>query len=174
METRKTPDSQIAAKVEQLVAGPLAREGLDLMDVEYRMEEGVWIVRLLLDKPGGVNLDDCGRASRLAGGILEEADVIPHAFNLEASSPGLFRPLRKPRDFTQVVGRPAKIKLEHAFMPGRKPRVFRAVIGKADDTGVEIEMDGRRETLPYTAIKTAKLDPDLKTEAKAHSSAGPV
>src|SRR5262245_757681 len=95
----------IEARVRSLAEDAIARAGYELVDVEYRREPGGWTLRLLIDKDGGVTLGDCERVSREFGIILEVEDPIPNRFNLEVSSPGLNRPLKKENDFVAATGR---------------------------------------------------------------------
>jgi ribosome maturation factor RimP len=92
-------------KIEE-TAGPLLEsEGLELIDLEYRKEGRGWVLRVFMDKPGGVTLDDCADISRQLGDMLEVEEWIPHAYTLEVSSPGLDRPLKKEKDFLRSIGK---------------------------------------------------------------------
>ncbi len=78
---------------------PVARsEGMEILEVEYRRESIGWVLRLFIDREEGVSVDDCARVSRVAGDLLDVADMIPNPYHLEVSSPGLNRPLRKWED----------------------------------------------------------------------------
>jgi ribosome maturation factor RimP len=87
------------------LAETLAREsGLELVDLEFRREGQGWILRLFIDKPGGVTLDDCAAVSRELGDQIDVEDLIPLRYTLEVSSPGLDRPLKKEDDFLKHLG----------------------------------------------------------------------
>jgi ribosome maturation factor RimP len=86
-------------KLEGLVADLLKSEGLELTDLAFRKEARGWVLRIFMDKPGGVTLDDCTEISRQLGDQIEVEDLIPHSYTLEVSSPGLERPLKKEKDF---------------------------------------------------------------------------
>lgn len=92
-------------KVEAIVEALLKAEGLELIDLEFRKEGRGWVLRIFMDKPGGVTLDDCAEISRQLGDRLEVDDLIPHAYILEVSSPGLDRPLKKEKDFLRSIGK---------------------------------------------------------------------
>ena len=92
---------QIKGTVETLVEA----EGLELIDLEFRKEGRGWVLRIFMDKPGGVTLDDCTDMSRQLGDVLEVAELIPHSYTLEVSSPGLDRPLKNEKDFLRSVGK---------------------------------------------------------------------
>ncbi|HKY33421.1 MAG TPA: ribosome maturation factor RimP [Candidatus Polarisedimenticolia bacterium] len=103
------PSESIEGRLRALAQDTADREGYELVDVEYGRGPSGWTVRVFLDKPGGVSLEDCGRFSQSFGTLLEVEDPIPHHFNLEVSSPGLDRPLRKQSDFQAAVGRLVKV-----------------------------------------------------------------
>ena len=92
-------------QVEAIVEALLKAEGLELIDLEFRKEGRGWVLRIFMDKPEGVTLDDCVEISRQLGDRLEVDDLIPHAYILEVSSPGLDRPLKKEKDFLRSIGK---------------------------------------------------------------------
>ena len=92
-------------QVERIVETLLKSEGLELMDLEFRKEARGWVLRVFMDKPGGVTLDDCTEISRQLGDQLEVDNLIPHAYTLEVSSPGLDRPLKREKDFMHSIGK---------------------------------------------------------------------
>ncbi len=108
MEPNDAPGAS-EAKVRSLADEALTRMGYELVDLQYRREPSGWTVRLFIDKPGGVGLEDCRRVSEEFGTLLEVEDAIPHRYLLEVSSPGLDRPLRKESHFVAAVGRRVKV-----------------------------------------------------------------
>ncbi|HEY5673255.1 MAG TPA: ribosome maturation factor [Malonomonas sp.] len=119
--------AQITEQVEALVEPILNELGLELVAIEYQREERGWVLRFLLDKDGGINLDDCAMASREISSILDVEDVVGTAYSLEVSSPGIERPLIKAKDFERFAGQLAKIKTVVAIDPeagGRKRKTF--------------------------------------------------
>jgi ribosome maturation factor RimP len=137
-------------------ARPLAEaDGLELVAVEYLREAGGWVIRVYLDKPGGISLDDCQRVSRQLGDLLDVEDPTDHAYTLEVSSPGLDRPLVSAADFARFAGRLVRIQTE---VPLGGQRRFRGrLLGIAGDT-VQIEVEGaRRVDIPHAAIQRARL-----------------
>jgi ribosome maturation factor RimP len=159
-----------------LLAEPYVRDaGFDLIEVQYGREPSGWVVRLFIDAPpvegagsaiaagqgGKVGLDDCERVSRDVSAALDVADSIPHAYQLEVSSPGLDRPLRRERDFARFVGESARIRLIDG-VEGR--RNFHGTLRAAKDGRVEIACDGRSYTLPIDDIQKANLVPDWDRE----------
>jgi len=111
--------------------------------------------------PTLITVDDCERVSRDVSAALDVADKIPNAYQLEVSSPGLDRPLRRERDFARFVGESAKVRLE-VGVEGR--RNFSGTIRGAKDGRVEIACDGRSYELPIDDIVRANLVPDWDRE----------
>jgi ribosome maturation factor RimP len=156
-----------------LLAEPYVRDaGFDLIEVQSGREPTGWVVRLFIDNPvvagtgsmpvqSSVHLDDCERVSRDVSAALDVADIVPHAYQLEVSSPGLDRPLRRERDFARFVGESARIRLNDG-VEGR--RNFLGTLRAAKDGRVEIACDGRSYELPIDDIQKANLVPDWERE----------
>lgn len=122
-------------KIEQLVLPLFDDLKLELVDMEYRREPQGWVLRFFLDKDGGITLDDCADASRQISSLLDVEDIIPNAFNLEVSSPGMERPLKKPADFERFSGKKAKIKTVDAIDPqatGKRRKTFVGTLSGVD------------------------------------------
>ena len=149
-----------------LLAEPYVRDaGFDLIEVQYGREQRGTVLRLFIDRPGdgvgGINVDDCERVSRDVSAALDVADKISQAYQLEVSSPGLDRPLRRERDFARFAGESARIRLVEG-VEGR--RNFTGTIRGAKDGRVEIACDGRSYELPIEDIARANLVPDWERE----------
>jgi ribosome maturation factor RimP len=152
-----------------LLAEPYVRDaGFDLIEVQYGREQRGLVLRLFIDRPegksegtGGINVDDCERVSRDVSAALDVADKISQAYQLEVSSPGLDRPLRRERDFARFVGESARIRLTEG-VEGR--RNFTGTIRGAKDGHVEIACDGRSYELPIDDITRASLIPNWDKE----------
>jgi len=93
------------SRVEALVAPVLEAHGLALVDADWRRQGRRWVLTFYVDKPGGVGLADCQRLSREVGDLLDAAGIIEESYDLEVSSPGLERELRKDRELEWAVGR---------------------------------------------------------------------
>ena len=91
-------------RIKALAETLLQEEKMELADMELLREGGGWVLRLFIDKTGGITLDDCASVSRQFGDQLEVEDLIPFRYTLEVSSPGLDRPLKKDRDFLRHIG----------------------------------------------------------------------
>lgn len=131
--------AQLTDKVEALVLPIVEDLGFELVDLEYQREERGWVLRFFLDKDGGINLDDCAAASREISSLLDVENVISTAYNLEVSSPGIERPLKKAHDFERFSGQLAKIKTIEAIDPdasGRKRKTFVGTLSGFDSDDV--------------------------------------
>ncbi|HYA03074.1 MAG TPA: ribosome maturation factor RimP [Syntrophobacteria bacterium] len=89
----------------------LKAERMSLVDLDYRKEGWRWVLRLFIDKEGGITVDDCAAISRELGDLLDAKDVVPEAYVLEVSSPGLNRRVRKKEDFSRFAGRKVEVRL---------------------------------------------------------------
>ncbi len=135
----------VVEKIEQLLLPVVEDLGLELVDIEYQREDRGWVLRIYLDKQGGINLDDCAQASREFSTLLDVENIVDTVYNLEVSSPGLERPLKKIADFERFAGEPAKIKACRACDPdgrGQDRKVFAGVLqGVRDGKIVLLQSD---------------------------------
>lgn len=131
--------SKIEDEVLSLADGLAEKLGFFVVDVEQKTEDGEKILRVYIDKEGGVGLDDCETFSRAFDAIIDEADPIPDAYNLEVSSPGLDRQLKKEREFLHYLGREVEVKLYKAI-DGKKE--FSGILTDYSDKTAYIETDG--------------------------------
>lgn len=131
--------------------------GLELVWVEFVKEQGTWFLRLFIDKPGGVTLDDCEQVSQAVGDSLDAADPILHPYRLEVASPGTNRPLRTPADFERFTGQVVEVRLYKA-LDGRK-RIRGTLAGFGADK-VSVEVEGVRVDVPVEAVARVNLAGD--------------
>ena len=129
-------------------------EGLELIQVEYQRESAGRILRLYIDKPGGVNLDDCVGISRQMGDILDVHLQEAGPYNLEVTSPGTERPLAKKHDFDKFKGRRVKVKT-HQSINGRKN--FTGVLLGISHDRVNMQIGEQMVDLAYEDISKARL-----------------
>lgn len=115
------------------------KQGVYVVDVSYKKENGERFLRFFLDKPGGVGIDDCEAFSRAAETLLDEKDLIPEAYLLEVSSPGVDRKLRTEREFLWYLGREVEVKLYRAA-DGKKE--FSGILSDYQDETAWIESEG--------------------------------
>jgi ribosome maturation factor RimP len=131
--------------------------GLELVDLEYLAGDSRGILRLYVDRPGGgVTLDDCVVVSRQLGALLDVEDVIPFRYVLEVSSPGLNRPLKRPKDFLTYCGKKIKIKMK---IPVDGRRRFTGILHSYDEkkNTIILDMEGDRWTLDVNAFAKCNL-----------------
>lgn len=153
--SRKNIEEQVAKWVEEIVES----SDLELVDVEYLKESHGWVLRVFLDKPGGIDLDDCSAVSEKLDKILDEEDPIPGAYSLEVSSPGLERPLKKPADYSRFAGKLVHIRT-YKGIHGRK-RFETILKGIDENDNVLIEWEGETIEIPLELIAKANLAVDF-------------
>jgi ribosome maturation factor RimP len=102
---------QVQLRVGEMAEALLQAAGMNLVDLDYRKEGRRWVLRVFIDKERGVTVDDCATVSRELGDLLDAKDVIPDAYILEVSSPGLNRRVRKKEDFSRFAGRRVEVRL---------------------------------------------------------------
>ena len=146
------------------LAGPAVEvEGMELILVECVMMKTRWIVRLFIDKPGGVPIDDCSRISHLVGDILDVHDLPPAAYTLEVSSPGLDRPLVRDKDFREYRGRRVRVKTRIKIDGTRNFRgVLQDYVEADGGNALLIEAGGKTFTIPREAVLQAHLEYEFK------------
>ncbi|OGR93342.1 MAG: hypothetical protein A2992_06025 [Elusimicrobia bacterium RIFCSPLOWO2_01_FULL_59_12] len=155
-----TAKSLLIEQIEQLAEPVLQEHGAELVLVEFLHGHGAWVLRFFLDKPEGITLDDCARISEHLGRILDASNVIPQSYSLEVSSPGVYRPLRKEKDFERFKGERVDINL-YAPINGR--RHYRGTIeGVAEGTVQVKDVAQQVFSLPLSGIAKAKLNPEIK------------
>jgi len=151
---------EIVDRVKELLLPILEEGGFELVDVEFVREPVGWVLRIYADRPeGGITISDCQWISERIGTLLDVEDLIPHAYNLEVSSPGLDRPLRTQRDFERHVGIVVKIKTHE---PMDNQRNFKGEVVSTSENGVTIHDVSRNANveIPYENIKSARVDVD--------------
>jgi ribosome maturation factor RimP len=137
------------------LADPLCvSEGLELIHVEFQREPGGKILRLYLDKPGGISLNDCIDVSRQLGDILEVYLDEIGPYRLEVTSPGSDRPLVKQNDFEKFKGHRVKIRTIHSIN-GQK-NFTGILLGKSGEQ-IHLQIENQRATIPYQDIYRARL-----------------
>ncbi|MBI4012805.1 MAG: ribosome maturation factor RimP [Candidatus Rokubacteria bacterium] len=152
----------VVAGIEALAAPVLASHGLTLVDVELAGGGRGSLLRFYIDKPGGVTIDDCQRFSREIGDLLDVEDLLPGSFDLEVSSPGLDRELKKDRELAWAVGRDVRAWTREP-VDGRLEFVGRLLeIGEAFLTLAEAA--GRRQ-VPRALLTKVRLEAERKRSA---------
>jgi ribosome maturation factor RimP len=146
---------KFVAEVEFLAESLLESEEMRLIDVEYRREPKGWVLRVFIDKEGGVTLDDCAVVSNQLGDVLDAKTNWDKPYHLEVSSPGLDRPLTKKKHFVYFEGRPAVIKT-NSLVEGK--RYFKGVLAGFSEGVVRLLVGDQPVAIPYDTIVKAHLD----------------
>lgn len=161
-------DSETIVEQITLFAEPiLAEQGLELVDIEYQQHGAEWLLRLFVDKEGGVNLDDCAAFSRELSAILDIEEIPPVAYRLEISSPGLDRIIKKDADFARFSGQVVRAKTVIALDPdgrGYKRKSFVGELIGLEDGKVVIDQQDKppgRVALAREDIDRVNLEPQF-------------
>jgi ribosome maturation factor RimP len=149
---------QAVKEVSLLIEPILDEMQIELVDVEYLSEAGRWILRIYVDRQGGITLDDCARVSREIGDLIDVKDLFRQSYILEVSSPGLNRPLKKEKDFVDVIGKNVKIRMA-APLDGR--RNFKGNLQSFEDGVLCLNIKDDLFLLPYGGIEKANLAYDF-------------
>jgi ribosome maturation factor RimP len=142
----------------ELLGPVVANLGYELWEIEYAPRAGGGLLRLYIDSPDGISLDDCEKVSRAVSAVLDEADPIPNEYTLEVSSPGLDRVLRSQAHFARFAGSRVKVEMIQQIN-GRKR--FQGRLKQVGESDITLEMDGGEVTLPIEDIHRARLVPDV-------------
>jgi ribosome maturation factor RimP len=138
---------------------------MELVEIEYRRESKGWVLRLYIDKPDGVTLDDCTRISQEVGRSLDVEDFISIPYTLEISSPGLTRPLKKEKDFVKYRNHIIKVK---TVDPVENRRQFKGKLLGISEKRIQIEMNGGVFQIPLSNVAKANLEIDPFGRLKPH------
>lgn len=140
----------------KLIEPVVEAAGYELVELEFSPASRRALLRVYIDRTDGENvaLDDCVRASRAIGQMLEETDPIEREYELEVSSPGFDRPLRTAAHFARFVGSEVRIDL---LQPVEERNRFRGRLLAADEEAVMVEVDGREWRLLISGIGKARL-----------------
>jgi ribosome maturation factor RimP len=151
---RLLTDKEFLAKANQLVEPVCDAEGMELVHAEYQMEPGGKVLRLYIDKPDGISLDDCVAISRQVSDLLDIYIEGDQQYRLEVSSPGSNRPLGKPEDFNRFKDHSARIQIAEAINGQKK---FKGILNGIQDGIVTLLVMGKPIALPYEKITKARL-----------------
>ncbi|MDX6359832.1 MAG: ribosome maturation factor RimP [Nocardioidaceae bacterium] len=155
-----SPFSPDSSRIHEVLGDPLAALDLDLEAVELTPAGKVRVLRIAVDKDGGVTLDDIAEATRAVSGVLDDSDLMGEtAYTLEVTSRGVDRPLTEPRHWRRNHDRLVKATLDDGSqLTGR--------IGDSDDTGVTLEVSGIERRLAYERIAKALVQVEFNRKTK--------
>ena len=145
-----------ADELAELLQPGIERLGYELADLEVKLGGRSGVIRVFIDKPEGIDLNDCEKVSLAVSALLDVEDPIPGHYDLEVSSPGLDRKLTKAEHFQRFVGEEVKVQMRFP-VEGRKR--FRGTLEASDDENIEVLVDGVSHSLPIATIDTARLVP---------------
>ncbi len=146
--------AKVAERTMALAEPIVAGQGCTVWDVEYVKEAGTWFLRVYIDKPGGVDLNDCEAISRALSDSLDEADPIEGSYTLEISSAGIDRVLKTPEHFAQFLGSEVELKL-YRPVDGRKDHV--GVLASYTDGDVMLQTAADSHLFPKKEIAQVRL-----------------
>ncbi len=147
--TRTEIEDKISAIVETFLTGT----GLELIDVEY-VQEPDWYLRIFIDKPGGVGIEDCEQLSRNVEPVLDEVEFLKQAYYLEVSSPGLDRVLRREKDYIRYCVKLFDVKF---YNPRAGVKELTATLKGFVDDKLCVEIGGREECFPKDEVAQVRL-----------------
>ncbi|NIL94246.1 MAG: ribosome maturation factor RimP [Woeseiaceae bacterium] len=146
-----------ATELARLLEPTIERLGYEMSDLEVKLGGRGGVVRIFIDHPDGISLDDCERVSLAVSALLDVEDPLPGHYNLEVSSPGLDRKLTKVEHFHRFKGETLKVSMRFPIA-GRKR--FRGTLVSSDDENIVVDVDGESYSLPMATIDTARLVPE--------------
>ncbi|EDP75839.1 ribosome maturation factor RimP [Hydrogenivirga sp. 128-5-R1-1] len=150
--------AEISRRIKELVEPLIKGMGYRLFDVEFKPERG-WVLRVIIDKPGGVTIRDCEEVSKKISGLLDVEDIIPFSYMLEISSPGLTRELEKPEHYDFFKGRLVKVVLREPVSGKREATGYVESVREGIITLREREK-GEALHIPFSAIAKGRLEPE--------------
>jgi len=159
----------VVAKVREIAGRVAADRGLEIFDIQFRREAPGMVLRIQIDRPGpaasaedSVTVDECAKVSRDLSAIFDVDDVVPGAYTLEVSSPGLDRPLTRAEDYQRFAGRRAKLVMREKI-DGQG--YFKGTLGGIEDGPVKVVLiegeDRRTHRVPLDVITRANLEVDF-------------
>jgi ribosome maturation factor RimP len=146
-------------RVWELAAPLVDREGMEIVDIEFRYEgsRGGKILRLYLDKEGGPKVDDLSRVSHQLSELLDTQDVVPGTYTLEVSSPGINRPLKRPEHFARFVGKRIRVRTRDRI-DGR--RSFLGTLQEVLENRITLKQEGAQYQIPFSVIEKSNYEHD--------------
>jgi ribosome maturation factor RimP len=148
----------VAERVWEIAEPLVTHEGLEMVDVEFRRENRGPVLRLFLDREGGVSLDDLTRVSRQLGDVLDAHDAVPGAYTLEVSSPGINRRLRRPDHFRRYIGKKVRVR---TVAPLDERRVFVGVLQTVEPDGIVVGLADGNHVIRFEEIAQANYEPEF-------------
>jgi ribosome maturation factor RimP len=150
---------ELKNKIKEIIEPVINALGVELEDVELNKMKGKALLRVIIEKSEGVTIRDCELVSREIEALLDVEDPIPYSYVLEVSSPGLDRPLKKPKDFIRFSGRMVRVVTHN---PVDKQTFFVGKLVEANDDEIVLLLQkNRRIAIPYENIARARLEVEV-------------
>ncbi|MGE5397887.1 MAG: ribosome maturation factor RimP [Chitinophagales bacterium] len=147
-------NNDVIQQLEPLLERELSAIGIELVDLEYRKERGSMVLRVFIDKESGVNLDTCQEVSRLIGDLLDSETIFDQSYNLEVSSPGLDRIIKKEKDFVRFSGRRITVRVNE---PIEGQKNFTGILRGLVNESILIEQDDGTVAIPRNMTTRVRL-----------------
>ena len=149
------PQKNTASAARELLEPYINELGYELWDTEYVKEGSEWYLRITIDKPEGIFIDDCEKVHRMIDPLLDEADLIEGTYRLEVSSPGIERGLRTDRHFLSSVGKEITLKLFTAY---NGMKLMRGILNSYEGGIITLSVSGGNEIkIERTAVSHANI-----------------
>ena len=148
----------IVKRIEELAVPLLGSEGLELVDIELKREGYGEVLRFYIDRESGIDLDTCSKASEVLSRMLDAEDPIYSSYSLEVSSPGIERPLKKPKDFKKFIGSRIFVKTRTKT---HDKKHFTGTLKTATEETLAVECDDVTVEIPYNEVSKAHLVVDF-------------
>ena len=162
----KHGEQNIAAAVRTLLTPIVQKLGYSVWDVEFGKEGSRLILRITIDSPNGISIDDCEKVHRAIDAPLDEADPIADPYYLEVSSPGLERELRTPEHFAAFLGKKIVAKL-YAPLPGQSEKTLCGTLSSDEEGAATLRIaDGTAVTIPREKLAAARAYYDFDSDKK--------
>lgn len=145
-------------KVKELLEPIASERKYYIVDITYKREAGKFVLRVLVDKTGGITMEECTRLNNELSELLDKENTIEEKYTLEVSSPGLNRKLKKHEDFVWAVGKNIKVT---TYAPLDGENVFRGCLLGVGDSTIVLEKNGVSTKIPMDRIANAKLELDI-------------
>ena len=161
--SKQVPDimSEIAEKVQELVKSYLKAHEIELVELIYRREQGGMVLRLLVDTPERISIEECGALNNYLSEVLDKEDFIQERYTIEVASPGLDRHLKTDRDFERMMGSDIEA-TTYERIDGRKTHAGK-LIGM-DKENIVMESGGVSTVIPRKSIAVARMKVEFEVE----------
>lgn len=146
-------------KIKEIINPILQEEQVELVEIIFRKEAGKQVLRLLVDKEGGIQLSECARINELIGQALDEADIIQESYVIEVDSPGIDRPFKTKRDYERAIGRLVRVTLSKRILDKKE---YIARLEEVSDTAIKIYVKKKDIIeIPFEKIVRAREEVEI-------------